>query len=152
MAELTAKFYEIKNIPRVPFNIENYNMPDFLWEMVEGHVPKSKQSVTKTKFKHKTTSRIILSAIFYKLFTGEDWDALEIKKGCSPYLAYQKFLEYEKSGFFRKISNLPFPCEETEETGMQSWVWLNHTDLRIDNSTYKKPKKIEPLSTWEIVD
>lgn len=152
MDDCWARLHKIQNTYTVPCRIENYNMPDCIWEMVKCHIPKSKTSTVNLRFKHKTTTRTILSAIFYKLITGEDWDELEIEKGASPYLAYQTFLEYEKSGFFRKISNLPFPSEETEETGMQSWVWLNHTDLLIDNSTYKKPKKIDPLSNWKIVD
>lgn len=147
-----ARINEIQNSPRVPYTILKYDMPNCIWTKVKPFLPSSRSESATGKFKYKTTSRTILSAIFYKLFTSESWDDLEIDKGASPNLAYHKFIEYEKSGFFRKISKLTYPSEETEETGMQNWLWLNHTDRIIDRSTRKKPKIQEPLTDWKIID
>lgn len=95
-----------------------YEIPDVLWNRIVSLLPSSKRK--KKAGRPRMNDRQAMSAIFYILRTGCQWNALPRSLGASSTV-HDRFQEWRKAGVFKRmwIDGL---LEYDKKTGID-WEW-----------------------------
>src|SRR5215813_1467450 len=105
-------------------------IPDELWERVQGWLPKRRRSPKGGR--PPVADRRAMSGILYRLRTGCQWDAIPSEFG-SRSTCYRRFVEWTNAGVF-KMMHVEMLLLYDEERGIE-WAWAS-----LDSASVKAPK------------
>ncbi|PIU63066.1 MAG: hypothetical protein COS85_16835 [Armatimonadetes bacterium CG07_land_8_20_14_0_80_59_28] len=97
---------------------EAFQIPDKLWERIEAILPPSKPK--KKPGRPRMPDRQALSAIFFVLRTGCQWNALPRCLGASSTV-HDRFQEWERAGVLKHLWQLG--VEEYDDKKGLDWEW-----------------------------
>jgi putative transposase len=80
-----------------------YEIPDVLWDKIVLLLPLYKRKKKKKAGRPRMNDRKAMSAIFYVLRTGCQWNALPRSLGASSTVVYDRFQEWRKAGVFKRM-------------------------------------------------
>ena len=119
--------------------LESWVVSDALWERVAPLVPQRAARPARRKFVRKLgggrkpkDARLVFEAIVYVLRTGCQWKALPSERFGSASAIHQRFLEWEKAGFF--VALWQAGLAEYDEMEGIAWRWQS-----IDGALLKAP-------------
>jgi putative transposase len=79
-----------------------YEIPDVLWDKIVPLLPSHKRKKKKKAGRPRMNDRKAMSAIFYVLRTGCQWNALPRSLGASSTV-HDRFQEWRKAGVFKRM-------------------------------------------------
>jgi putative transposase len=79
-----------------------YEIPDVLWDKIVPLLPPHKRKKKKKAGRPRMNDRKAMSAIFYVLRTGCQWNALPRSLGASSTV-HDRFQEWRKAGVFKRM-------------------------------------------------
>lgn len=82
---------------------KDYIIPDALWKEIEPLIPKHRANHPLGCHRPRVPDRNAMSAIFFVLKTGCQWNALNETGICSSSSAHRRFQEWVEQGIFKKI-------------------------------------------------
>jgi len=119
--------------------LESWVVSDAFWERVEPLVPQRPPRPVKRKYQRQAGGgrkpkdpRVVFEAIVYVLRTGCQWKALPRERFGSASAIHQRFLEWEKAGFFLALWQAGL-AEYDEMEGI-AWRWQS-----VDGALLKAP-------------
>lgn len=107
-------------------------IPDFIWEEMKPLIPKPIDNHPLGCHRKRIDDRKAMSAIFFVLRTGCQWEALDATGICKHSVAHKRFQEWAKAGVFEKFW----------ENGLFAYDEMKGLDLKwqsLDGSTTKAP-------------
>lgn len=108
---------------------EEYQIPDEMWERIEPLLPEPKPK--KKPGRPRMDDRKAMTAIFYVLRTGCQWNALPRSLGASSTV-HDRFQEWREAGVFEKMWQVGV-MEYDNEKGID-WEWQS-----MDGAMTKAP-------------
>lgn len=115
-------------------------IPDEVWKEISPFIPKRKRGF-HCKRKREVSNRVVLGAVLCAIFFEIPWESLSAYgDGCSPSLAYKRYVEWKKMGVFQKISNSKISYDERIHGGVVNWIWLQEITRILGN---RKDKDVD---------
>lgn len=109
----------------------DWRMPDELWERIEPLLPPRKPHPLGCH-RPRVDDRAAMDAIFFRLRTGCQWNALSATGLCSSSSAHRRFQEWSEAGVFLKLWQMGL-AEYDALVGID-WAWLS-----MDGAMTKAP-------------
>ncbi|CAN5745615.1 hypothetical protein BH20GEM3_BH20GEM3_12730 [soil metagenome] len=109
----------------------DWRIPDELWERIEPLLP-SRKSHPLGCHRPRVDDRAAMDAIFFRLRTGCQWNALSATGICSSSSAHRRFQEWSEGGVFLKLWQVGL-AEYDVLKGID-WEWLS-----MDGAMTKAP-------------
>ncbi len=109
----------------------DWRIPDELWERIEPLLPPDKPHPLGCH-NPRVSDRAAMDAIFFRLRTGCQWNALNETGICSSSSAHRRFQEWSEAGVFLKLWQIGLAEYDTLH-GID-WAWLS-----IDGAMTKAP-------------
>jgi transposase len=110
---------------------QDWLMPDELWDRIMPLLPPGKPHPLGCH-NPRVEDRKAMNAIFYRLRTGCQWNALSATGICSSSSAHRRFQEWSEAGVFLELWKLGL-AEYDEVKGID-WQWLS-----LDGAMTKAP-------------
>jgi putative transposase len=120
-----------KDTTRKPKNVDFFNVPDELWQVVEQRLPPAPKK--KGPGRPRASDRAALNGIWYVLWTGCQWKAVGKEWfGVSSSVIHERFQTWQEQGVFAEMMQTLVTYYQTErEIG---WEWQS-----IDSKTAPAP-------------
>ena len=99
----------------------DWRIPDELWERIEPLLPPRKPHPLGCH-NPRVSDRAAMDAIFFRLRTGCQWNALSATGICSSSSAHRRFQEWSEAGVFIKLWQLGLAEYDTLQS--IDWQWL----------------------------
>lgn len=109
----------------------DWRIPDELWERIEPLLPARKPHPLGCH-NPRVSDRAAMDAIFFRLRTGCQWNALNATGICSSSSAHRRFQEWSEAGVFLKLWQIGL-AEYDSLKGID-WEWLS-----MDGAMTKAP-------------
>jgi putative transposase len=109
----------------------DWRIPDELWERIEPLLPPRKPHPLGCH-NPRVSDRAAMDAIFFRLRTGCQWNALNETGICSSSSAHRRFQEWSEAGVFLKLWQIGLAEYDTLR-GID-WAWLS-----MDGAMSKAP-------------
>ena len=109
----------------------DWRIPDELWEQIEPLLPPGKPHPLGCH-NPRVSDRAAMDAIFFRLRTGCQWNALNESGICSSSSAHRRFQEWTQAGVFLKLWQIGL-AEYDTLCGID-WEWLS-----VDGAMGKAP-------------
>ena len=109
----------------------DWRIPDELWEKIEPLLPPGKPHPLGCH-NPRVSDRAAMDAIFFRLRTGCQWNALNATGICSSSSAHRRFQEWSEAGVFVKLWQIGLAEYDTLR-GID-WEWLS-----MDGAMTKAP-------------
>jgi transposase len=110
---------------------EKWYIPDVLWGRIEPLLPAPKPHPLGCH-KPRVDNRAAMNAIFFKLRTGCQWNALNATGICTSSSAHRRFQEWGKAGVFHRLWEQGL--EQYEVLKGIKWEWQS-----LDGAMTKAP-------------
>lgn len=109
----------------------DWRIPDELWEQIEPLLPPGKPHPLGCH-NPRVSDRAAMDAIFFRLRTGCQWNALNETGICSSSSAHRRFQEWTQAGVFLKLWQIGLA--EYDALHGIDWAWLS-----MDGAMTKAP-------------
>ena len=109
----------------------DWRIPDELWERIEPLLPARKPHPLGCH-NPRVRDRAAMDAIFFRLRSGCQWNALSATEICSSSAAHRRFQEWSEAGVFLKLWQIGL-AEYDALVGID-WAWLS-----MDGAMTKAP-------------
>jgi len=110
---------------------EKWGIPETLWKRVEPLLPQPKPHPLGCH-RPRVSNRCAMDAIFFRLRTGCQWNALTATGICTSSSAHRRFQEWTEAGVFSRLWALGL--EEYDELKGIKWDWQS-----LDGAMTKAP-------------
>jgi transposase len=110
---------------------EKWGIPESLWVKVEPLLPQPKPHPLGCH-RPSVSNRSAMDAIFFRLRTGCQWNALSATGICTSSSAHRRFQEWSEAGVFSRLWELGL--EEYDELKTIKWDWQS-----LDGAMVKAP-------------
>jgi len=109
----------------------DWRIPDEMWERIAPLLPPGKPHPLGCH-RPRVSDRAAMDAIFFRMRTGCQWNALNTTGICSSSSAHRRFQEWSEAGVFLKLWQIGLA--EYEKAKGIDWAWLS-----MDGAMTKAP-------------